>query len=83
MQLTPINDNNDTKRRTGNQAWTAPTGDVSGEIAHKALALKSLIQRDMAAQSVERANSICNALLADADAVARLETRQPEGGCHG
>jgi hypothetical protein len=73
----------ETKRCTGNVGWSAPDGYVSGKIVDKALALKCIIRRDMPADSVEMANRICNALLADADTVALLETAPLEGGCHG
>ena len=75
--------NNETKRTTGNQGWTAPSGYISGKIVHKTLALKSLIQRDMSVEFIDQANRICDALLADADTVACLETAPLEGGCHG
>lgn len=74
---------NDTRRQTGNQAWIAPNGYVSGKIARKALDLKGLIQRDMGINSIEMANRLCDALIADAETVAVLETAPLEGGIHG
>jgi len=82
MRLTPLPDR-ETRRQTGNKAWTPPSGYISGKIAHKALALKGMIQRDMGINSVEMANRICDALLADADTVANLENGPLEGVSHG
>ena len=73
---------NETKRRSGNQGWTEPTGPISRKLARRALDLKGLIQRDMAAQSVEMANQLCDMILHDAADVATLETPLA-GGVHG
>jgi hypothetical protein len=82
MKLTILPDK-ETRRQTGNVGWSAPEGYVSAKIADKAMALKCIIQRDMPTDSLEMATHICNALLADADTVAALETAPLEGGCHG
>lgn len=82
MKLTILSDS-ETRRQTGNKAWTPPSGYISGKIAHKALALKGMIQRDMGINSIEMANRICDALLADADTVATLESTPMGGGIHG
>ena len=60
MRLTPLPDR-ETRRQTGNKAWTPPSG----------------------INSVEMANRICDALLADADTVANLENGPLEGVSHG
>ncbi|AMK09623.1 hypothetical protein [Pseudodesulfovibrio indicus] len=74
---------NETRRQTGNRAWSMPNGSISHSLARQALELKGLIQRDMAAVSVERANGICNLILEVSKDVAKLETEQIAGGIHG
>lgn len=79
MQIEICNDK-ETRRQTGNNGWSMPTGPVSRKIAARALELKGLIQRDMATQSVELANAICNRIIEDTEDVAVLETAPLIGG---
>ncbi|MGE4191818.1 MAG: hypothetical protein AB7E51_00365 [Pseudodesulfovibrio sp.] len=74
---------NETRRQTGNQGWSMPTGPISRRLAHQAIELKGLIQRDMAAGTVEKANDICNLILGTSEDVAKLETAPLAGGTHG
>ncbi|MBC17116.1 MAG: hypothetical protein CL942_08695 [Desulfovibrio sp.] len=84
MKLTPIQDMNDTRRQTQNQAWPwNAQGLIGSKIAGQALALKGLIQRDMASRTIEEANRICDAIITTAEQVENLEHAPLIGGTHG
>jgi hypothetical protein len=72
----------ETARATGNGGWCRPEGPISKKIAAVSLELKSLVQRNMGAEAVERATNLCNSLLAESERVAELETSLPVVLCH-
>ncbi|MDD3310984.1 hypothetical protein [Pseudodesulfovibrio sp.] len=87
MELIPETSGTDTRRQTGNQSWPAPAPEPapqsSGKIQRAILDLKGLLQRDMPAHCIERANALCNIILAEVDAVRGLETTAIIGGSNG
>lgn len=82
MKLEIIPD--DTRRQTGNQAWPRNAqGIIGSKIAGQALALKGLIQRDMASRTIEEANRLCDAIITTAEQVETLEHAPLIGGANG
>ena len=84
MKITPVFDK-DNRRQTGNASWPMNAEGVLGkDIASSAIALKGIIQRGMAAESVEEANRLCDAIIANAESVDGLEQTANLGGAiHG